>query len=247
MTRRVLPALIVLVAYTIAVAQVHTSAVQNQTTTGTLNPFPGGVGSYWIYNGVVRQAPGVDYANAEKKKLRWRMSVDRVLRRDGTAAVIVEGFPDDVDWSDNPQPKQSMFVLTGDGGLYRMNGDQKLSEQKFNDPHVTTAEFLEDAEPWFQWPPVLGAQPGGGTCPDRRDDMYCWILLEAPENVTVRGVKGIPAGSRTSYTLAYRTNPDDTEVDIVSGVGVTDYQYHHHGTIAEVELHLVEAHLTEEK
>jgi hypothetical protein len=36
--------------------------------------------------------------------------------------------------------------------------------------------------------------------------------------------------------------PDDTEFDFVSGIGITSYEYHHHGTIAETELHLVEFH-----
>lgn len=245
MIRNLLPALLILAACPVALAQDKTPAVQDHAA-GRLNPFPGGVGSYWIYKGETTQAPGVDYAKAQEKKVRWRMSLERILHRDGATAFIVNGFPDDLDWSDDPKPKLSMFVLTDDGGLYRFNGEEETSEQKFNDPQVTLKQLLEDAEPWFQWPPVVGAQPGGGTCPDRTDQMYCWTL-DPPEKLSLRKVKGAPSGQHTGYSLAYRTNPDDAEVEIVSGVGVTGYWYHHHGTISEVDLYLLEVHLTEQK
>ena len=247
MTSRLLPVILVAFTSAVAVAQDKAPTGQNHATTAILNPFPGGVGSYWIYKGVVRQAPGVDAANAEEKKVRWRMSVERVLRRDGATAVVVKGFPDDVDWSDNPPAKESMFVLTDDGGIYRIYSKEGPPDGKFTDPRITIQDFLKDEDLWFQWPPTVGAQPGGGNCPDRSDELYCWALDEPPQKISLRGVKGVPSGLRTGYTILYRTLPDHTQVDIVTGVGVTNYEYHHHGTIADVELHLVEAHLTAEK
>src|SRR5271156_2738260 len=54
-------------------------------TSAPFDPFPGGVGSYWIYEGSVRsQDSGT---RAEEKKVRWRMDLERVLRRDGATAV----------------------------------------------------------------------------------------------------------------------------------------------------------------
>lgn len=208
-----------------------------------LNPFPGGVGSYWIYKGLVRQQG----FKIEEEKIRWRMTIERVLHRDGATAVVVKRFPDDADWSSNPPAKESMFVLTDDGGLYRIYSEQGTPDQKFTDTRIATQEFLKDADLLFQWPPTVGAQPGGGTCPDRTDDMYCWVLEEPVQKVSVRGIKGVPSGSRTSYSLMYRTLPDHTEIDFISGIGVTGYEYHHHGTVADVELRLVEVHLTEQK
>jgi hypothetical protein len=237
--------LLVLLAAALGIPQSKSALQQEKAgaTTGVLNPFPGGVGSYWIYKGVVRQQG----YKIEEQKVRWRMSVERILRREGATAVVVKGFPDDVDWSSSPPAKESMFVLTDDGGLYRIYSEQGTPDLKFADTRISTADFLKDEDLWFQWPPKVGAQPGGGNCPDRADDMYCWILFEPPEKASLRGIKGAPSGSRTGYTLANRTNPDDTEVDIVSGVGVTGYGYHHHGTVADIDLHLVEVHLTEQK
>jgi len=69
--------------------------------------------------------------------------------------------------------------------------------------------------------------------------MYCWVA-GPPHAANLDGVKGLTAGNRTAYEIEYRTNPDDTEFEFVPGVGITSYEYHHHGSIAETELHLVE-------
>jgi hypothetical protein len=42
--------------------------------------------------------------------------------------------------------------------------------------------------------------------------------------------------------LRYATNPDDTEMEVSPGIGVLSYEYHHHGTVANASLTLVEFH-----
>ena len=44
------------------------------------------------------------------------------------------------------------------------------------------------------------------------------------------------------FQLQYLTLPDDTTMELVPGVGLVSYQYHHHGTVADTELQLVEFH-----
>jgi hypothetical protein len=53
-------------------------------------------------------------------------------------------------------------------------------------------------------------------------------------------VKGLTPGPRAAYEVEYDTNPDDEEFEFVDGVGITKYGYHHHGTTADTELHLIE-------
>jgi hypothetical protein len=76
---------------------------------------------------------------------------------------------------------------------------------------------------------------------NRDDGMYCWVA-EGPVQVSLDGIKGLPAKMATAYTLAYRTNPDDSEAELAPGIGIIHYEYHHHGTIADTELKLVEFH-----
>ncbi len=218
----------------------------NVVAAGALDPFPGGTGSYWIYEGVVRYQNFHSTA-AKQKEVRWRMSIERVLRRDGATAVIVRGFPSDLDWSNgNASNTESMFVRTDDGSVYRISSEHGIPDKKFADTGVTIQELLDGGQLWCQRQPIEGAQPGGGNCPERTDQMYCWVL-GAPREVSLLDIKGIKPGFYTAYFLLYGTNPDETRVEIVSGVGVAGYEYHHHGTIADTDLRLVEVHLAEEK
>ena len=99
---KTITALLMLLASAIVAAQSRPAAAQGQgdsekkpaVATRLLNPFPGGVGSYWIYKGIVREGSGVDARDADERKIRWRMSVERVLRREGATAVVVKGFPE---------------------------------------------------------------------------------------------------------------------------------------------------------
>lgn len=75
----------------------------------------------------------------------------------------------------------------------------------------------------------------------RSDDMYCWVVASVRE-VTLNGVKGLQSGKRTVFLLRYVTNPDDTEIEFVPGIGFISYKYHHHGTTADTEMSLIEYH-----
>jgi hypothetical protein len=55
-------------------------------------------------------------------------------------------------------------------------------------------------------------------------------------------VKGAPAGEEPVFQLHFRTLPDDTTAEVVPGLGILSYQYHHHGSVADTELQLVEFH-----
>ena len=76
----------------------------------------------------------------------------------------------------------------------------------------------------------------------REDGMYCW-LVDSSRVISLDKFKGAPPGRHRVFTLAYRTNPDDQEFEIVPGIGITSYAYHHHGTIADTELKLTAMHI----
>jgi len=75
----------------------------------------------------------------------------------------------------------------------------------------------------------------------RTDGRYCW-LTGSPHPAVLTHVKGLAAATRMAYEVEYDSNPDDTEFEFVDGVGITSYAYHHHGSVADTEVHLVEFH-----
>jgi hypothetical protein len=72
--------------------------------------------------------------------------------------------------------------------------------------------------------------------------MYAWFV-ESIKPVRLQNVLGIPSGGpRMGYVLTYRTLPDHQIATYVSGIGLTAFEYHHHGTVSDVDVRLVEFH-----
>jgi hypothetical protein len=211
-------------------------------TDSSTDPFPLTEGTYWVYQGLVRyDEAGTE--NGAEAKVNWRMEIVRVLHRDDAKASIVKGFPDELNWSTgSAAPRESLLVLTNDGKVYRLDADRAAAaEQKFKDIHAALRDFLEDDDLWFQVPLAQGKKFCDEDSAKRDDDMYCWVV-DALAQVSLNNIKGLPADSATSFTLSFRTNPDDSEIELVPGVGIIRYEYHHHGTLADTELKLVEFH-----
>ena len=211
-------------------------------TVSSADPFPFKEGTYWVYQGLVRyNEAGTE--NGAEAKVNWRMEIVRVLRRDDAQAAIVKGFPGDLNWSNgSAAPSESMVVRTNDGKVYLIEeGRAAAAEQKFSDTHAALKDFLKDDDLWFALPLAVGKKFCGEDGANRDDEMYC-LVVEAPDQESFNGIKGLPAKLPAAYSLVYRTNPDDTETELVPGIGIVRYEYHHHGTVADTELKLIEFH-----
>ncbi len=204
--------------------------------------FPLLPGTAWTYHGFVRSADE-DSTVGKVTAVTWKMSVVRVIEREGIFAALVSGFPGDLNWSEgHADPQMSMLIRTEDSKFY-LNSEwstQAVSDQ-LDDPKYPLRDLI-DAEDWFlQLPLGEGKKFCDAQSMQRDDGEYCWIT-GPPHPAALKDVRGVAAGARTAYEIRYDTNPDDTEMEFVDGIGITSYAYHHHGTVAETELHLIEFH-----
>ena len=71
--------------------------------------------------------------------------------------------------------------------------------------------------------------------------MYCCIV-ESEEEENLEGSSGEKSRSAPVFTISYRTNPDDTQIELSPGMGIIAYRYHHHGTTATTDVRLAEFH-----
>jgi hypothetical protein len=204
--------------------------------------FPLTPGTEWTYRGFVTSADE-DSSTGKVTAVTWKMSVVRVIERDGVSAALVSGFPGDLNWSEgHADPQTSMLIRTEDSKFYLDSewSTQAVSDQ-LDDPKYSLRDLI-DADDWFlQLPLAEGKKFCDAEAMARDDEEYCWIT-GPPHPAALKDVKGVAAGARTAYEIRYETNPDDTEIEFVEGIGITSYEYHHHGTIAETELHLAEYH-----
>ncbi len=198
-------------------------------------------GTYWVYRGTVR------WEEPEEEKpssadVTWKMTVERVMRKKNVVAAVVTGFPADLDWSGGTaEPKPWLILETEKHEIYYENLGPDYDLAKLNgDDHVFD-KFMVGENMLLQWPLKAGAKFCDEEAKKREDDMYCWVAGEAKKK-KLESVKGALAEEQTVYSMQYRTLPDDTTMEIVEGIGLVSYQYHHHGTVADTELQLVEFH-----
>jgi hypothetical protein len=67
-------------------------------------------------------------------------------------------------------------------------------------------------------------------------------VAEITEKKLQPAVSGVPADEQPVFRMEYWTLPDDQKIELVPGLGVLSYRYHHHGTLADTDLRLVEFH-----
>ncbi|HVM75851.1 MAG TPA: hypothetical protein VMT75_09430 [Candidatus Saccharimonadales bacterium] len=203
--------------------------------------FPMKVGTYWVYEGAVRyQDPEKEEATTEK--VSWRMTVDKVIHREGLIATVVTGFPADLDWSaGTAQPKQWLILEDSKRKVHYVDLGPGFDLAKYEKGNATFDKFLVDDALLFEWPLKKGAKFCDEDSKKRDDNMYCWYVADEGKR-KLDNVSGVPVEERAVFELRYVSNPDDTSMELVQGIGLISYRYHHHGTVADTELQLVEFH-----
>jgi len=207
------------------------------------DPFPMKEGTSWIYRGIVRW---YDMQSQKRvaSRVKSRSEVIRVIRRNGLVATVIRGFPADFDWSEgNVARSDLLFVRTEDDRLHWFTNGREIEEKltRLTDPHDSLQGMLTEDDLLMKLPPKKGMKFCDNESKARPDDRYCWVIASERE-VTLNGVKGLEPGKRTAFLLQYVTLPDDTELEFVPGVGFISYRYHHHGSVADTEMSLIEYH-----
>jgi hypothetical protein len=204
--------------------------------------FPLAPGTFWTYEGIVRWTI-VGTNRVSERIVRLKMRVIKLIERDGMQIARVSDFPADLDWTDGTAPEvESLVVQTKEGHLYRLDpASTEVSLQRFQDPNDKLVNLLQVDDLFLEPPLHVGKKFCDPEGMAREDTHYCW-LVESIVAKQFPGIKGVSPGRHKAYDLIFRTNPDHISFQFVPGVGLTRYSYHHHGTVADTELRLVEFH-----
>jgi len=225
----------------LALCIVAVRGLQEQKATDAGKFFALTPGTYWLYQGTVR------WEEPEEEKpgstdVTWKMAVQRVIRKKDVVAAVVTGFPADLDWSGGKAEARPWLIVENEKHeVYYENLGPEYDLSRLNgDDHIFD-KFQVGDNLLLQWPLRIGAKFCDEEAKKREDDMYCWVVGES-KKTKLEKVKGLPSEEQTVYRIHYRTLPDDTTIELVQGIGLVSYEYHHHGTVADTELQLVEFH-----
>ena len=204
--------------------------------------FPLTPGTWWLYRGTVtwsdQQSEKEAHANVTLK-----MTVEKVIQKPEFTIAILSGFPRDLDWATGEAAAMPWLLIeTKRHEVFLNSLPPDFDYAKLEKDSVSLDKLLAEDNLLFRWPLKKGMKFGDAESVRRDDDHYCWVATtQATKSLT--DIKGLSSRSAEVFLLQYITNPDDTEMEISPAIGILSYQYHHHGTVAETTLTLVEFHL----
>lgn len=203
--------------------------------------FPLSQGTYWVYQGKVAWFDQAKRKSAESK-VTLKMSVGRVFQKEGILFAEIEGYPANLNFTTgeaNPShwiltetPKHEVFLRELDP-----NARLPLTESAGS----AFDSFMAEDDLLLEWPMARGKKYCDAESARREDEMYCWVV-ESEGKKNLAAAAGPSATDAAVFTISYRTNPDDTEIELSPGIGIVAYHYYHHGTTAETNVKLTGFH-----
>jgi hypothetical protein len=199
-------------------------------------------GTWWLYRGTVTWAD----AQTEKEvqaNVTLKMTVEKVIQKPEFTIAVLSGFPRDLDWATGEVAAMPWLLIeTKRHEIYYNSLPPDFDYTKLEKDASSLDKLLSEDNLLFRWPLKKGMKFGDAESLHRDDAQYCWVVA-TQETKKLGDIKGLPPRSVEVFLLQYITNPDGTEMEISPGIGILSYQYHHHGTVADTSLALVEFHL----
>jgi len=201
--------------------------------------FPLAPGTTWLYRGTVTWSDQ-QTEKEEHAEVTLKMTIEKIIQKPEFIIAVLSGFPRDLDWATGEVPAMPWLLIETKRHEVFLNPlPPDFDYAKLEKDAATLDKLLSEDNLLFRWPLKKGMKFGDAESLRRDDARYCWVV--ASQETKKRGeIKALPSLSREVFLLQYMTNPDDTEIELSPGIGILSYQYHHHGTVAESDLTLVE-------
>ena len=203
--------------------------------------FPLTPGTWWLYRGTVTWSDQQTEKEAQAN-VTLKMTVQKVIQKPGFTIAVLSGFPRDLDWATGEVSAMPWLLIeTKRHEVFLDSLPPDFDYAKLDKDAAALDKLLSEDNLLFRWPLKQGMKFGDAESVRRDDAQYCWVVATQETKKFVE-IKGLPARSAEVFLLEYITNPDDTQMEISPGIGILSYQYHHHGTVAETSITLVEFH-----
>jgi len=181
------------------------------------------VGTVWVYSATVSWTDSPSQ-NVRDTTLTWRTEVLSVRdSAEARIAVVRNWYTALAWWEPSKLPDTTRILCVGDK-VYHM--DRESIRAPIDDDLL------------FSFP--LATQKLYGRNPKDRDDtFYAWYVESAiiADSAMIR--MGAQRGD-SAFTITYRSLPDHQILVFVRGLGIVEYTYGHHGTVADAMARLVE-------
>jgi len=201
--------------------------------------FPLEKGTFWVYDGnVAWVAPNTPAV--QRQTINWRMEVIDVISRDLVVAAVVKGHPRDlISFDPKREPGVYVIVQVNLRKHYLLEGERAQTVLKrVKDPSDLLSDLVRESEVFLETPVTLGQRFCQTEMLTRTDWRNCWFV-EEERTPSIKYIPGVPVGwNGPEYGIVHRSLPSDEFVGFAPGIGLTFYDFSHHGTTSEVQLKL---------
>jgi hypothetical protein len=200
-------------------------------------------GNFWIYRGRVEWVDTNQKSGTASREITWKSQIMEDSTHGQIKAWLVRGSVADLPWySPETQPQDHLWIVYQDR-FYALPMQPDLLT-RFHDPGDNLMDLIDSEQPMIQLPLRQNecTKPLHAQEPETRTDLfYCWHFEDKqPQAIHVKGVHSQTADG---WQLWYRSMPDHQIWSLVPGIGFVAYDFSHHGTVSEVHMKLIEAHL----
>lgn len=207
----------------------------------TASPLPFEKGTRWVYEADVQWTPveGSGQSGVRSARLKWTTEILECVQGRSARAAVIHAFPTEVLGMDPETPRGYTILIACSNAVYRTSAPSARKAGRVARTLVSAPEKLADLEVLLELPLQVDKRWGCIGSPDREDGWYCWrVEAVKAQRLAVKGLS--PDDYRQICTVAFRTAPDHTVMDICPGVGITRLEYEHHGTVGIEQVRLVE-------
>lgn len=198
--------------------------------------FPLKKDAYWVYQGMVKWTKS-NSTDVAEEEITWKMEVKQVLQRNDIVGYEMLGAPWDLAWYESGKAQSQYGIIQVGGKFYRVSLEAVLRLMNGADD---LSGLMNENDIFLDTPLASGKKFCGPAYLTRSDNMYCWNVGEE-KPFDPNNIKGIvPSKELWEYPIVNQTMPDVSTMYFVPGVGISHYFYRHHGTVSEVDVHLIE-------
>jgi len=211
----------------------------------TMNPsenilgyFPLKKGTYWIYRGPVKWTQ-INSSSVAEDEITWKMEVERVFQRNAIVGYEMSGAPWDLAWYEVGKEPSKYGIIQAGGKFYRVPYETVIRLLNEDD---NLFGLVDENDIFLDIPLVDGKKFCDAISMTRPDNMYCWDVGEG-NLFDAKNTKGIDTSKKLwEYLIVNQTMPDVSIMYFVPSIGISHYVYHHHGTVSDVDVQLIEFH-----
>ena len=167
------------------------------------------------------------------------MEVKRVIQRNDIFGYEMLGAPWDLAWYEEGQRPSEYGIIQAGGNFYRTSID---TVQRLTDENDYLGDLVKEYDIFLDAPLISGKKFCDLDSLIGANGMYCWVVGDVSQ-ANISNIKGVASSNTVfEFSIYNRTNPDHSIINFIPGVGISGYEYHHHGTVSDVEIRLIEYH-----